>query len=114
MKNILLIQVFFALLAIAFWGIIAFFLESVLLEDILFSSLFGGLAVIFPAGIFAYLIRYLGGSVIGIFACELTKVLLTVILLILFVGFYNTVNWLALLTSFILVIQAYWLALIKK
>ena len=114
MKNILLIQVFFMLLAIAFWGIGAFFLESALLEDILFSSLLGGLAVIFPAGIFAYLIRYLGGSVIGLFACELAKVLLTVILLILFVSLYNTINWLALLTSFILVIKAYWLALIKK
>lgn len=103
------------LLAIAFWGIAAFFLEPALLKDRLFSSLFGGLAVVLPACIFAYLIRYLSGSVIGIFICELVKVLLTVILFILFVGLYNTISWLALLTSFIWVIKAYyWLALIKK
>lgn len=111
----LLVQVFFMLLAIAFWGITAFFSEPMLLKDRLFSSLFGGLSVVFPACIFAYLIRYFGGSVIGIFICELVKVLLTVILLTLLVGLYNTINWLALLTSFIWVIKAYyWLALIKK
>lgn len=114
MKNILSVQIFFILLALAFWGIVAFFLESVPLEDTLWSSLFGGLAVIIPAAIFAYLIRYLGGSLIGLFACELAKVLLTVILLIVFLSLYSAINWLALLTSFILVIKAYWLALIKK
>lgn len=113
LKNMLVLQALFALLVVFFWGIVAFFWQPGLLKPILFSSLLGSLAALIPSLIFAYLLRYLSGSTMGLVFNELIKILLTIILLAMFIVSYSAVNWLALLTSYVLVLKSYWLALIK-
>lgn len=115
MANVLLMQTFFLFVGIVFWGVGAFFIQPDLLKQILASSLLGGLAALLPAIIFAYLLRYLGGSVIGLIANELVKILLTIMLFVLFVGLdTRPINWLPLLTSYLLVLKSYGLVLLKN
>jgi ATP synthase protein I len=82
------------------------------------SALFGGICCALPNAFFAFRLfvsaKKLGGAnPASFFVGEFIKIGLTLTLLALVVLFYQDLNWLAFLTSFILVMKSYLILLFR-
>ena len=81
------------------------------------SALYGALAVVTPAAIFARgLFRQnsapnAGSALVGFFVWELVKIGVTVAMLLLAPRLVAHLSWLALLTGFVVTMKVYWLAM---
>jgi ATP synthase protein I len=94
------------------------------LDSAAISSLLGGLIAIIPAGLFAIRAKLLatkavglnvaGPSIVGLVTGELIKIIATVAMFFLVIGFYPQLDWLPLLLTYVLALKCYWLAWILR
>jgi ATP synthase protein I len=82
------------------------------------SVAWGVVAVVIPAMVFVRALRrqmqvaHPKVALVGLFAWELVKIVLTVALLLVAPKVISDLSWLALVASFVVTIKVYWLALV--
>ncbi len=85
-------------------------------ESVALSVAYGALAVVLPASVFAWGLRRSEGAKspllasVGFFVWEAVKVGLTVALLFAAPALIASLNWLALLSGFVVTMKVYWIA----
>lgn len=91
------------------------------LDSSAISALLGGLAALVPAVLFAARAKVLssranalGSSVFALVTGELLKIIATIAMFVLVIVFYQDLDWLPLLLTYVLALKCYWLAWLIK
>lgn len=117
-KRLLVLQGLVTVVCAATWSVMN---GSFGLNTAAISALYGGLAALVPAVLFAARAKVLGGhanavgsTIFALVTGELLKIIATVAIFILVIVFYPELDWLPLLLTYVITLKCYLLAWLYK